>query len=196
MAVKHGRFGAFLGCTKFPECRTTRPIVKDIGVACPVCEKPVVERKTKTGRLFYGCSDYPACNFISWNKPTNEPCPVCGTFMVEKKYKNQLPIVECSNNDCPTRIGQKKTETDAIERPLEKRNVLSKTGAAAVKKAAQKIEAKKAPAKRAPAKKTATIDAKSATASTLSSTKAKSKPKAKASTKTKPATPQRKSKTK
>jgi DNA topoisomerase-1 len=108
MAVKHGRFGAFLGCTRFPECRTTRPLVKEIGVACPLCEKPVVERKTKTGRLFYGCSDYPACNFISWNKPTGELCPVCGAFLVEKKYKNQPAAAECSNAECPTRQGNSK----------------------------------------------------------------------------------------
>ena len=120
MAVKHGRFGAFLGCTKFPECRTTRPIVKDIGVACPLCEKPVVERKTKTGRIFFGCSNYPACNFISWNKPTNEPCPVCGTFMVEKKYKGQPSVNECSNPECPTRIGNTKTESGEGEALVKK----------------------------------------------------------------------------
>ena len=105
MAVKHGRFGAFLGCTRFPECRTTRPLVKEIGVACPMCEKPIVERKTKTGRLFYGCGDYPACKFISWNKPTGGLCPVCGNYLVEKKYKNQPAVSECSNNECPTRAG-------------------------------------------------------------------------------------------
>ena len=112
MAVKHGRFGAFLGCTKFPECRTTRPLVKEVGVACPLCEKPVVERKTKTGRLFYGCSDYPSCTFISWNKPTGELCPVCGAFLVEKKLKNQPAVAECSNSECPTRQGNNKPETD------------------------------------------------------------------------------------
>lgn len=120
MAVKHGRFGAFLGCTRFPECRTTRPLVKEIGVACPMCEKPIVERKTKTGRLFYGCSDYPACKFISWNKPTGELCPVCGNYLVEKKYKNQPAVSECSNNECPTRAGdgaaaKEKTESARVD---------------------------------------------------------------------------------
>ena len=117
MAVKHGRFGSFLGCTNFPECRTTRPIVKEIGVACPLCEKPVVERKSKAGRLFYGCSDYPACAFVSWNKPVSEPCPVCGSFMVEKKYRNQPLIVECSNASCPTRAGQESVSgEDTVEK--------------------------------------------------------------------------------
>ena len=115
MAVKHGRFGAFLGCTRFPECRTTRPLIKEIGVACPMCEKPIVERKTKTGRLFYGCSDYPACKFISWNKPTGELCPVCGNYLVEKKYKNQPAVSECSNTECPTRVGDTKSVKEKTE---------------------------------------------------------------------------------
>ena len=123
MAVKHGRFGSFLGCTKFPECRTTKPIVKDAGVACPLCEKPVVERKTKTGRLFFGCSDYPTCKFISWNKPLNESCPVCGSFMVEKKYKNQPAKHECGNVDCPTRAGTSKEELEKA--PAKTQNVKS-----------------------------------------------------------------------
>ena len=123
MAVKHGRFGSFLGCTKFPECRTTKPIVKDAGVACPLCEKPVVERKTKTGRLFFGCSDYPTCKFISWNKPLNESCPVCGSFMVEKKYKNQPAKHECGNVDCPTRAGTSKEELE--KEPAKTQNVKS-----------------------------------------------------------------------
>lgn len=111
MVVKHGRFGPFLGCTKFPDCRTTKPIVKEIGVACPLCEKPVVERKTKTGRFFYGCSDYPTCAFVSWNKPVAEPCPVCGSFMVEKKHRNQPVSIECANNSCPSRASAEIVET-------------------------------------------------------------------------------------
>lgn len=103
MAIKHGRFGPFLGCTNFPECRTTRPIVKEVGVACPLCEKPVVERKSKNGRIFYGCSDYPQCSFISWNKPTGELCPVCGSHIVEKIGRNREARVECSNTQCSTR---------------------------------------------------------------------------------------------
>jgi DNA topoisomerase-1 len=147
MAVKHGRFGSFLGCTKFPECRTTRPITKEIGVACPLCEKPVVERKTKTGRMFYGCSDYPTCNFISWNKPTGELCAVCGAFMVEKKAKNQS-TVECSNTACTTRGGTKAVEEEAIE-------VLEKPG----EKVSTKI---KSPVKKAGSKKDKATNVKAA----------------------------------
>lgn len=121
MAVKHGRFGAFLGCTRFPECRTTKPIVKDAGVPCPLCEKPVIERKTKSGRTFFGCSDYPTCKFISWNKPLNETCPACGSYMVEKKYKNKPAVHECSNAACTTREGQKKEKLEKI--PAKKTRV-------------------------------------------------------------------------
>ena len=120
MAVKHGRFGAFLGCTKFPECRTTRPITKDAGVACPLCEKPVVIRKSKAGRPFFGCSDYPKCTFISWNKPTGELCAVCGSFTVEKKYKNQPDGVECSNHDCSTRVGKDSGDAEPKVAPVKK----------------------------------------------------------------------------
>jgi DNA topoisomerase-1 len=136
MAVKHGRFGSFLGCTKFPECRTTRPIVKEIGVACPVCEKPVVERKSKAGRLFYGCSDYPTCTFVSWNKPVSEPCPVCGSFMVEKKYRNQPATTECSNSSCSTRVGK---ESESVIEELRAEGKTAKTNKG--KKAAPKAPA-------------------------------------------------------
>lgn len=170
MAIKHGRFGAFLGCTKFPECRTTRPIMKDAGVACPLCEKPVVIRKSKAGRSFFGCSDYPTCTFISWNKPTGELCSVCGSFMVEKKHKDQPDSVECSNNECPTRAGQSKANADievvsgkakkAVVRKTTKRAVApdSKTSANSSKKTASpkatdhKTTKKTAPTAKKPAK--------------------------------------------
>ena len=141
MAVKHGRFGAFLGCTRFPECRTTRPLVKEIGVACPMCEKPIVERKTKTGRLFYGCGDYPACKFISWNKPTGELCPVCGNYLVEKKYKNQPAVSECSNNECPTRSG----DATAVKEKTESVRMDNATATKPKKTSAKKPVAKAKP---------------------------------------------------
>lgn len=173
MAVKHGRFGAFLGCTKFPECRTTRPITKDAGVACPLCEKPVVIRKSKTGRPFFGCSDYPQCTFISWNKPTGELCAVCGSFTVEKKYKNQPPGVECSNNECPTRVGKEngnataKTASEAKAVPTKKTtSKTATTHTTAKKSAASKKTAVRKPAKKAEPKaknKPATAKLKSPT---------------------------------
>lgn len=98
MAVKMGRFGKFLACTGFPECRNTKPIVKDTGVTCPKCKKGrIVERRSKKGRVFYGCDQYPGCDFISWDKPAEAPCPKCGSMMVEKNSKNGVKIqcIQC-----------------------------------------------------------------------------------------------------
>jgi DNA topoisomerase-1 len=100
LVKKRGRFGEFIGCSGYPNCRYTRPILDKTGVKCPKCgEKEggeVVKRKTKKGRRrnFYGCSRYPDCDFISWDEPTGDTCPVCGAFMV-KKGKNKKPV--CSS---------------------------------------------------------------------------------------------------
>lgn len=99
LVYKMGRFGKFLACSGFPECRNAKPIVKDTGVTCPKCkEGAVVERRSKKGRIFYGCDRYPECDFISWDKPVSKPCPNCGAFMVEKRSKNgvHLHCSECS----------------------------------------------------------------------------------------------------
>ena len=78
LVYKLGRFGKFLACSGFPDCRNTKPIVKDIGVACPKCkEGHVVERRSKKGRVFFGCDRYPECDFVSWDKPSTKPCPNC-----------------------------------------------------------------------------------------------------------------------
>lgn len=88
MVYKLGRFGKFLACSGFPDCRNTKPIVKDIGVTCPKCkEGHVVERRSKKGRIFYGCDRYPECDFVSWDKPSPKPCPKCGSLLVEKRNK-------------------------------------------------------------------------------------------------------------
>lgn len=97
---KMGRFGKFLACSGFPDCRNTKPIVKDTGVVCPNCGKgKVVERRSKKGRLFYGCDQYPSCDFVSWDKPVPEPCPECSGMMVEKRSKAGLShqCVACSH---------------------------------------------------------------------------------------------------
>ena len=80
MVFKFGRFGKFLACPGYPECKNTKPIRKELGVACPLCGKPVVERRTKKSRRFFGCSAYPACVFTSWEPPAKVPCPKCGSF--------------------------------------------------------------------------------------------------------------------
>lgn len=100
MNIKHGRFGKFLACSNYPECTNTKPILNEIGVKCPVCEVgEVVERKTKKLKNFYGCNTFPACTFVSWNKPTGAKCPECNAYLIEKKTKSKHEI-QCSNKDC------------------------------------------------------------------------------------------------
>ncbi len=99
MVYKLGRFGKFLACSGFPDCRNTKPIVKDIGVTCPKCkEGHVVERRSKKGRVFYGCDRYPECDFVSWDRPSSKPCPKCGNWMVEKRNK-QGARLQCTSCD-------------------------------------------------------------------------------------------------
>ncbi len=99
MVIKHGRFGKFLACPGYPECKNTKPIVKELGVKCPECGGELIERHTKKGRKFYGCSNYPDCSFVSWDIPTGDKCPECGGILVKKKNKKGTYIV-CSNKEC------------------------------------------------------------------------------------------------
>nr|WP_242688973.1 type I DNA topoisomerase [Staphylococcus simiae] len=99
MVIKMGRYGKFMACSNFPDCRNTKAIVKSIGVTCPKCkEGEVVERKSKKNRIFYGCSKYPECDFISWDKPIGRDCPKCDHYLVENK-KGKTTQVVCSNCD-------------------------------------------------------------------------------------------------
>lgn len=100
MVYKLGRFGKFLACSGFPDCRNTKPIVKEIGVSCPHChEGSIIERKSKKSRLFYGCNRYPECEYVSWDKPISRPCPKCNSLMVEKKRKKQGVSISCTSCD-------------------------------------------------------------------------------------------------
>ena len=98
MAIKHGRFGDFIACTGYPECRNTRPIVNKVGVKCPDCDGEIIEKRSRKGRLFYGCSNYPKCKNVYWNRPVDRKCPKCGSLLVEKKTKNHE--FECANKEC------------------------------------------------------------------------------------------------
>ena len=100
MVIKEGRFGKFLACPNFPNCRNAKPIVKKIGVACPHCGGEVIERKTKTGKLFYGCERYPECDFTTWDLPLNETCPQCGSMLMEYTERNGRKRKFCSNPEC------------------------------------------------------------------------------------------------
>ncbi|AVK63066.1 type I DNA topoisomerase [Lactobacillus sp. CBA3606] len=99
MVVKMGRYGKFHACSRFPDCRNTKPIVKEIGVLCPQCKQgQVIERKSKKNRIFYGCSRFPECDFVSWDKPIGRDCPKDGHFLVEKKVKGGKQVL-CPNGD-------------------------------------------------------------------------------------------------
>ncbi|UCZ51734.1 type I DNA topoisomerase [Bacillus shivajii] len=99
MVYKMGRFGKFMACSNFPDCRNTKAIVKEIGVKCPTCnEGNIVERKSKKRRIFYGCDRYPDCEFISWDKPISRKCPKCESMLVEKKSKKGVHV-QCSSCD-------------------------------------------------------------------------------------------------
>ena len=94
MVIKFGRFGKFIACPGFPECRNAKPLFEEAGVDCPLCDGKVVVKKSKKGRKYFGCEKSPDCEFISWNLPTGEKCPDCGEFLVEKGRKKR--VIACS----------------------------------------------------------------------------------------------------
>ena len=112
MVYKMGRFGKFLACPRFPECRHTQAILKTIDVPCPDCGGKLIERISRKGRKFYGCEKYPECQFVSWDMPVKETCPNCGSRMVLKRsHKGELSHV-CVNEQCQTRIAVENTNKD------------------------------------------------------------------------------------
>lgn len=98
MAIKTGRFGEFLACTGYPECKNTKAIVKTIDVKCPDCGGDIVAKRGRSGKVFYGCSNYPECNRAFWYKPVDRKCPQCGELLLEKHTKNTKYV--CSNDKC------------------------------------------------------------------------------------------------
>lgn len=104
MVFKMGRYGKFMACSNFPDCRNTKAIVKEIGVKCPKCEEGnIIERKSKKRRIFYGCDRFPECDFLSWDKPLARKCPKCENMLVEKKLKKgvQVQCTECDYKEEP-----------------------------------------------------------------------------------------------
>lgn len=98
MVVKMGRFGKFIACPGYPECKNVMKFVEKTGVKCPKCDGDVIVKHTKSKRIFYGCSNYPNCDFVSWNEPTNEKCPQCGEILYKKKGKK--PTLFCAKEGC------------------------------------------------------------------------------------------------
>ncbi|MFX0549084.1 type I DNA topoisomerase [Hathewaya histolytica] len=100
MVIKRGRYGNFLACPGYPECKNTKPIVEELDVKCPLCDGNVLVRKSKKGRKFFGCSNYPNCNFVSWYEPTEEKCPECKSILVKRSSKAKGDYLQCINKEC------------------------------------------------------------------------------------------------
>ncbi|MBE6793948.1 MAG: type I DNA topoisomerase [Ruminococcaceae bacterium] len=98
MVVKVGRFGKFIACPGWPECKNIIPYTEKVGVNCPDCGSDIIIRRTKKGKIFYGCSSFPKCNFMSWSEPTNEKCPQCGSILFKKKGKKET--LYCNKEGC------------------------------------------------------------------------------------------------
>ncbi len=99
MVIKYGRYGKFLACPGYPECKNTKAIVDELDIPCPLCGGNIIRRRSKKGRVFYGCSNFPNCNFISWEEPVKEKCPQCNGIMVKKKTKKGIRI-QCMDKKC------------------------------------------------------------------------------------------------
>ncbi len=100
MVIKHGRYGDFLACPGYPECKNTKPIVEEIDAKCPDCGGNVLVKRSKKGKKFFGCSNYPECKFVSWYQPTNKKCDKCGSMMYSKYSKAKGEYYQCSNDEC------------------------------------------------------------------------------------------------
>lgn len=117
MNIRSGRFGRFVACSNYPECKNTRPIVKDTGVKCPAegCDGKMLEKKSKRGRLFYGCSNYPACSVTTWAMPTGELCPECQSPLVWHSTRKLGNYIKCSGKGCKFKIIPEGTGNDDQE---------------------------------------------------------------------------------
>ena len=133
MVYKLGRYGKFLACSGFPECRNTKAIVINAGVKCLACGGDIIQRKSRGGRTFYGCSNYPECKYVSWDKPIEEKCQECGTQMSEKVFRNGQRVVLCPNQTCPTnkKAGKEREQTADAVMQKAARAAAKKTGAKA-----------------------------------------------------------------
>lgn len=177
MVIREGRFGKFLACPNFPKCRNTKPILHPIGVKCPKCGADILERKSKTGKVFYGCEKYPECDYTTWDKPLNETCPDCGAMMVEHVERNGSKRKFCSNQECSKARPVYASKTAAAKTTEANTTATKKTTAA------KKTTAKKTTATKTAAKKT-TAAKKNTTTKTTTAKKTATAKKATATKKT------------
>lgn len=172
MVIREGRFGKFLACPNFPKCRNTKPILHPIGVKCPKCGADILERKSKTGKVFYGCEKYPECDYTTWDKPLNEKCPDCGAMMVEHVERNGSKRKFCSNPECSKARPVYASKTAAAKTTEAKTTATKKTTAAKKTTATKTTAAKKTTATKATtAKKTATAKKTTVTKKTTTTKK-------------------------
>ncbi len=171
MVVKRGKFGTFLACPGFPECRNTKAIVEDAGVLCPLCQGKVLIKKTRRGRKYIGCERNPECTFMSWDMPSNENCQICGAFMLQKNVGKNMTLY-CSNDNCASNAEARAKKEAAAQ------NVSAKKDTATLKAASKKgaTTKKTSSIKKAPATKKASV-AKKTTAKKETANKKKSKAK-------------------
>lgn len=170
MVIREGRFGKFLACPNFPKCRNTKPILHPIGVKCPKCGADILERKSKTGKVFYGCEKYPECDYTTWDKPLNEKCPDCGAMMLEHVERNGSKRKFCSNPECSKARPVYASKT-AAAKTTEAKTTATKKTTAAKKTTAKKTTATKTTAAKKTAATKATTAKKTATAKKTTVTK-------------------------
>lgn len=170
MVIREGRFGKFLACPNFPKCRNTKPILHPIGVKCPKCGADILERKSKTGKVFYGCEKYPECDYTTWDKPLNEKCPDCGAMMVEHVERNGSKRKFCSNPECSKARPVYASKT-AAAKTTEAKTTATKKTTAAKKTTAKKTTATKTTAVKKTTATKATTAKKTATANKTTVTK-------------------------
>jgi DNA topoisomerase-1 len=116
MVIKMGRYGKFLACPGFPECRNAKPILEDAGVVCPKCGGKIYNKKTRKGKSYLSCENYPTCDYSSWEMASDRKCPNCGSFMT-KKFKGNKIQYTCSLESCAHTVleARQKTEEEASE---------------------------------------------------------------------------------
>lgn len=112
MVIKHGRYGNFLACPGYPECKNAKPIVEEIEAPCPKCGGKLLAKKSKKGKKFFGCANYPQCDFVSWNEPLKEKCPDCGAYMVLKYSKTKGSYAQCSDSNCNKTVNLNKENNE------------------------------------------------------------------------------------
>ena len=110
LVIRWGRYGKFISCSDFPNCRYTEALLEKIGIACPQDGGDIVQRKTRKGRTFFGCANYPACDFTSWNRPIKTPCPNCGGLLVIKN-KNEAQCIKCQESILMATIAVEEEQT-------------------------------------------------------------------------------------